>query len=73
MHATEEGPRVPLIINCPGIVKPVGETNALMEFADIFPTILDYSNTALPEDYEIDGLSMRPLLKELRKNTEILS
>ena len=67
MHATEEGPRVPLIINCPGIVKPVGETNALMEFADIFPTILDYSNTALPEDYEIDGLSMRPLLEGTTK------
>ena len=63
MHATEEGPKVPFIVNCPGRIKPIGGTDALMEFADIFPTIMDYSNTILPEGYKIDGVSMRPLLE----------
>ena len=43
MHATEEGPRVPFIVNCPGLIKR-GSTNALMEFADVFPTLIDFAN-----------------------------
>ena len=68
MHATEEGPRVPFIVNCPGIIKKRGATNALMEFADILPTLLDYSDTNLPEGYEVDGLSMKPFLDGTLEN-----
>ena len=62
MHATEEGPRVPFIVNGPGLIKKRGATDALMEFADVFPTLIDYSNTELPKGYEIDGVSMKPFL-----------
>lgn len=62
MHATEEGPRVPFIVNCPGLIKKRGMTQALMEFADVFPTILDFAGVALPEGYAIDGLSMKDFL-----------
>jgi hypothetical protein len=62
MHATEEGPRVPFIVNCPGLIEQRGATNALMEFADVFPTIIDFANVSLPSDYELDGLSMKHFL-----------
>lgn len=62
MHATEEGPRVPFIVNCPGLIKKRGGTNALMEFADVFPTLMDFANIHLPNNYVIDGLSMKSFL-----------
>ena len=62
MHATEEGPRVPFIVNCPGLIKKRGATNALMEFADVFPTLMDFANIHLPNNYVIDGLSMKSFL-----------
>lgn len=62
MHATEEGPRVPFIVSCPGLIKQRGASNALMEFSDVLPTLLDFANISLPDDYEIDGLSMKSFL-----------
>ena len=62
MHATEEGPRVPFIVNCPGLIQQRGATKALMEFADVFPTLIDFANISMPEDYELDGLSMKSFL-----------
>ena len=62
MHATEDGPRVPLIISAPGIVKARGATKELVEFSDIFPTLMDYSESRLPNGYCLDGKSLRPFL-----------
>jgi arylsulfatase A-like enzyme len=62
MHATENGPRVPFIVSAPGIVKPLGITGEMMEFADVFPTLMDFSQSSLPAGYEIDGKSLRPFL-----------
>lgn len=62
MHATEEGPRVPFIVNCPGLIRQRGATNALMEFSDVFPTLIDFANISLPKDYELDGISMKSFL-----------
>lgn len=62
MHATEEGPRVPFIVSCPGLIQQRGATNALMEFSDVFPTLIDFANISLPEDYELDGISMKSFL-----------
>ena len=62
MHATEDGPRVPLIINGPNWVKALGSTGELVEFSDIFPTLMDYSGASLPTGYALDGKSLRPFL-----------
>jgi hypothetical protein len=62
MHATEDGPRVPLIISAPGIVKIRGATKELVEFSDLFPTLIDYSESRLPDSYALDGKSLRPFL-----------
>jgi arylsulfatase A-like enzyme len=62
MHATEDGPRVPFVVNGPGTVKPRGATAELMEFSDIFATLIDVSGSSLPDGYEVDGMSMVPFL-----------
>lgn len=62
MHATENGPRVPLIINGPGLVKSRGSSGELVEFSDIYPTLLDYSGIQLPNNHALDGKSLRPYL-----------
>ncbi|CAI8281187.1 MAG: Arylsulfatase [Opitutia bacterium UBA7350] len=62
MHATEDGPRVPLIMNGPNLVKVQGSSGELVEFSDIFPTLIDYSGAQLPKGYELDGKSLRPFL-----------
>ena len=62
MHANENGPRVPFIVNAPGIVACRGATSELMEFSDIFTTVMEFSGATLPVGYEVDGVSMVPFL-----------
>ena len=35
---------------------------SLMEFSDVFPTLIDFANISLPKDYELDGISMKSFL-----------
>ncbi|MCE5276882.1 MAG: sulfatase-like hydrolase/transferase [Planctomycetaceae bacterium] len=60
--ATEQGARVPMIVNCPGRVKARGATSALTDFADVMPTLLDFAKADLPKGYELDGRSLAPFL-----------
>ena len=62
MHANENGPRVPLLISAPGIVKERGVTSEMAEYSDIFPTLMDFSKSELPEGYALDGKSLKPFL-----------
>jgi iduronate 2-sulfatase len=54
----EEATRAPLIIAGPGI--KAGKTSSLTEFVDVFPTICDLANVAVPEN--LDGKSLKPLM-----------
>jgi arylsulfatase A-like enzyme len=46
-------------------VKPRGATDALMDFSDIAPTLIDMANAGvhLAEGYEFDGQSLKPFLE----------
>jgi arylsulfatase A-like enzyme len=59
----EKGVRVPMIANGPGIVKPAGLSDALVDLSDVLPTLLDFAGGTLPENYEIDGISFAPILR----------
>jgi arylsulfatase A len=59
----ERGPRVPMIANCPGLVKPQGAVEALVDFSDILPTLCELGVVALPPDYVVDGKSFVPTLR----------
>jgi len=60
---TELGARVPMIVNCPGIVKPVGQCDELVDLSDVMPTLVDFADAKLPQDRPIDGRSFAPLLR----------
>ncbi len=59
----ERGPLVPMIVNCPGIVKPIGASGELVDFSDVLPTLADFAGAQLPADYVIDGRSFGPILR----------
>ena len=59
----EDGPRVPMIVNCPGEVKPLGAVDALIDFSDVLPTLCELGGVKLPADYIIDGHSFVPVLR----------
>jgi arylsulfatase A len=59
---TELGARVPMIVNCPGLVKAMGPSDALVDLSDVFPTLAGYAGTPLPAERTIDGRSFAPIL-----------
>ncbi|MHC4369197.1 MAG: sulfatase-like hydrolase/transferase [Planctomycetota bacterium] len=58
---TELGARVPMIVNCPGVVKPSKPSDELVDLSDILPTLADFARAEPPEG--IDGRSFAPLLR----------
>jgi arylsulfatase A len=59
---TEKGARVPFIVRCPDTVKSKIVTDALTDFSDVFPTLLDFAGIPMPEKITFDGQSLRPVL-----------
>jgi len=53
----------PLILSMPGRTEPGSRTDALVEFADVYPTLVDLCGLPMPEGLE--GISMTPLLDDL--------
>jgi len=69
-QAKEIGCRVPMIVNCPGVVKAIGPCDELVDFSDVLPTLVELADFGelsraaadLPKEYVIDGHSFAPLL-----------
>jgi arylsulfatase A len=61
--ATELGARVPMIVSGPGIVQPVGRSEALVDTSDVLPTLVELSGASLPAGHAQDGQSFAPILK----------
>ena len=62
-YAYEGGIRVPLLVRWPGKI-PAGKVSDVPACSiDLFPTVLDAAEVALPDDREIDGLSLLDHLK----------
>jgi len=59
---TELGARVPMIVNCPGVVKPIGRCGELVDLSDVLPTLCGLAGAKVPDDRPIDGRSFAPLL-----------
>ena len=60
---TELGARVPMIVNCPGMVKPRGASEELVDLSDILPTLAEFSGARLPAGRSIDGRSWAGYLR----------
>ncbi|NQU22851.1 MAG: sulfatase-like hydrolase/transferase, partial [Candidatus Nealsonbacteria bacterium] len=60
----EGGIRVPLIVRWPGNVKPGTTCSVPACSIDLFPTLMEIADVALPENRAIDGTSLVPILKQ---------
>lgn len=58
----ERGPRVPMVVNCPGRVKARGAVDDLTDFSDILATLCDLGGATIPDGYAIDGQSFAGVL-----------
>ena len=67
----EGGTRVPLIITGPGIPKGA-ESHVMVNGLDFFPTLLSLTGTQPPEDLELDGCDLAPLLKQDPANPNLV-
>ena len=56
---TDGGTHAPLIVNCPGTVPEGLESNDLVDFSDVMPTLAAISGASLPE-VQLDGRSFWP-------------
>ncbi len=60
---TAFGAQVPLIVNAPGMLPPLGVLRELVDFTDIMPTLIDFAGLELPTSTVFDGRSFAPLLR----------
>ncbi len=67
----EKGPRVPLIVNCPGRVQQSGSSMAMISFADFMPTVIRLAEAEanVPEEYKFDGVSFAGILEGRKVKT----
>jgi arylsulfatase A-like enzyme len=61
-HLYEGGIRVPAIIEYPAMIKTPRRTDVPASGLDILPTVFELAGVPLP-DYELDGVSLVPLLR----------
>ncbi len=71
INAKEGGIRVPLIITGPGI-KPLQESNVMVNGIDFFPTILAWTGSKHPNEQEMDGVDLSGLLANEPNNGNLL-
>ncbi len=58
----EDGARAPMLIWVPDALGMGKPTDSLMEFIDLYPTLVDYAGLAPP--HKLSGLSLRPVLED---------
>jgi len=60
------GTAIPCIIRWPAVVKPGLVCNSLIQNTDMVPTFFDVAGVTVPEEYPMDGKSIRPILENPR-------
>jgi len=63
----EGGIRVPMFVYWPGKVKPGTTCEEPVLGTDFYPTFLQLAELSTPQNYELDGISILPLLKGEKK------
>ena len=61
---TERGINMPLIVNCPRTIPSGCESDALLNAADVLPTLAELAGAKLPDDVVIDGQSFASVLRD---------
>ncbi len=59
----EGGTRVPLFFRLPGKTKPGVDIDRLARHYDLFPTLAQFAGATIPQDLNLDGRSLMPLIE----------
>jgi arylsulfatase A-like enzyme len=59
----EGGIRVPLVVRWPGVTEPGSVTDEPVIGIDFYPTFLEAAGLGEPENYQLDGVSLMPVLR----------
>jgi arylsulfatase A-like enzyme len=62
-HLYEGGIRVPLLVRWPGVVQPGRVCSTPVRSEDLFITLAEIAGAELPQDRELDGVSLLSLLR----------
>ncbi len=65
-RATDMGARVPLVIHCPALIPEAFVSEELISLADICPSLIDLAGVKGPDNWNIDGKSFLPYLREAK-------
>lgn len=60
----EGGIREPLLVKWPDTTMPGSKSDEVVIGIDIYPTLLEITGTAKPEDAKLDGVSLVPILRD---------
>ena len=66
----EGGIREPMIIKWPGVTKPGSVCIENVIGLDFYPTLLEVTKSTIPKDYQLDGVSLVPLLRNAKAKLE---
>ena len=66
----EGGIPEPLIVKWPGVTKAGSVCREPVIGVDMYPTFLEVTGTAQPKGYELDGVSLVPLLKNAESSLD---
>ena len=61
--AWEGGHRVPLVVRCPGVVKPGSTSDDAIVHNNLLATVADILKVEMPDDAGVDSFSILPLLR----------
>ena len=67
---TENGVNTPFIVSMSGTVPKGKVSDALIDFSDMYPTILDFAGGAVEEDFTYDGVSARKVFTGEASDTD---
>ncbi|RLA58583.1 MAG: N-acetylgalactosamine 6-sulfate sulfatase, partial [Epsilonproteobacteria bacterium] len=62
-YLSENGVNAPFIINIPKLTDAGSDIYSMIDFTDIFPTLLDLAGVKIPRESDIDGISFEPVLR----------
>ncbi len=66
---TENGVNTPFIVSCPGLVPSGEQSQALLDFSDMYPTFIEFAGGQMEEGYTYDGMSQHEVfLGKAEKN-----
>jgi arylsulfatase len=66
----EGGSRVPLFLRLPGRIKAGADVDRMARHYDIFPTLAEITGAKVPDDLDLDGRSLVPLLEDPKAGWE---